>query len=164
MRATIRFVATNTSHLRFKPKGDETKMESATINTTAVESAKNTFKASLEAQVAPINARIAELKSEITDLEAQKRQVEGILKGLDRKPSEGRVWSPEAKAKLSASLKAAAAKKKLTQGTAGPGATQAPETTQPSAPQPVVEDFKSRAAGDSPAQTAGPVDRKRGNR
>jgi hypothetical protein len=139
-------------------------MESATINTTAVESAKNTFKASLEAQVAPINARIAELKSEISTLESQKRQVEGILKGLDRKPSEGRVWSAEAKAKLSASLKAAAAKKKLTQGTAGPGAPQAPETNQPSAPQAVVEDFKSRAAGDVATQASGPADRKRGSR
>jgi peptidoglycan hydrolase CwlO-like protein len=139
-------------------------MENSTINSVAVESAKSTFKASLEAQVASINARIAELKPEITNLEAQKRQVEGILKGLDRKPSEGRVWSPEAKAKLSASLKAAAAKKKLTQGTAGPGATQVSETTQPSAAQPVMEDFKSRAAGDTATQTAGPVDKKRGSR
>jgi hypothetical protein len=140
-------------------------MENATINTTAVESAKNTFKASLEAQVAPINARIAELKSEITNLESQKRQVEGILKGLDRKPSEGRVWSAEAKAKLSASLKAAAAKKKLTQGQSPDGAVQS--TAAVAAPQETkspVQDFKARVAGDDPTQSAAPADKKRSGR
>lgn len=138
-------------------------MTSATINTTAVESAKNTFKASLEAQIAPINVRIAELKSEISNLEGQKRQVEGILKGLDRKPSEGRVWSPEAKAKLSASLKASAAKKKLAQGQSQEGTTNsalAPQVTQ----APVAPDFKARAAGDDQTQPAAPADKKRSAR
>jgi hypothetical protein len=135
-------------------------MESATINTTAVESAKSTFKASLEAQVAPINARIAELKSEITNLESQKRQVEGILKGLDREPSEGRVWSPEAKMKLSASLKAAAAKKKLAHAQSQEGAI----TPTPVPQAPVVQDFKARAAGDEPNPAASPVDKKRSAR
>jgi hypothetical protein len=135
-------------------------MTTVTINATAVESAKETFKSSLEAQVAPINARIAELKSEITNLENQKRQVEGILKGLDRKPGEGRVWSAEAKAKLSASLKAAAAKKKLAQGQSQEGATTA--TPVPQAP--VVQDFKARAAGDDPTQAAAPAEKKRSGR
>jgi hypothetical protein len=134
-------------------------MTTVNINATAVQSAKETFKASLEAQVAPINTRIAELKSEIANLEAQKRQVEGILKGLDRKPSEGRVWSPEAKARLSASLKAAAAKKKLAQGQPQEGAA-----TSTAAPQAPVQDFKPRAAGDDTTQTAGTVDKKRGSR
>jgi peptidoglycan hydrolase CwlO-like protein len=133
-------------------------MTTVTINTSAVQSAKETFKASLEAQVAPINARIAELKSEIINLEAQKRQVEGILKGLDRKPSEGRVWSAEAKAKLSASLKAAAAKKKAAQRQPQEGAAT------PQAPQAPVPDFKARAAGDDPTQAAAPADKKRSGR
>jgi hypothetical protein len=134
-------------------------MTTATINTAAVESAKSTFKASLEAQVSPINARITELKSEITNLEAQKRQVEGILKGLDRKPSEGRVWSPEAKARLSASLKAAAVKKKAAQGQ-----SQEPAATSTPVPQAPVQDFKARAAGDDQTQAAAPVDKKRSGR
>jgi hypothetical protein len=135
-------------------------MTTVTINATAVESAKETFKSSLEAQVAPINARIAELKTEITNLENQKRQVEGILKGLDRKPGEGRVWSAEAKAKLSASLRASAAKKKVAQGQPQEGAA----TSTPAPQAPVVQDFKARAAADDAAQAAAPADKKRSGR
>lgn len=131
-------------------------MTTTTINLQAVNEAKENFKASLLAQIEPINKQIAELKTQITALEAQKRSVETILKGLDRKPSEGRVWSAEAKAKLSASLKAAAARKKAAQGQAA--------TANP-APAVTVPDVKSRAANDDSTVTPpAPKSRKTGTR
>lgn len=129
-------------------------MTTTTINIQAVNDAKENFKSSLLAQIEPINKQIAELKSQITALETQKRSVEAILKGLDRKPSEGRVWSAEAKAKLSASLKAAAARKKAAAAQGAANATPAPQTTTPPAP---VVDVKARAANDDSTAPAAPA-------
>jgi hypothetical protein len=112
------------------------------INSTAVESAKTAFKTSLEAQVAPINLKIAELKGQIAVLETEKRSVETLLKSIDKKPGVGRVWSAEAKAKLSLALKASAARKKAAQAT-----PVAPVTA------PVV-DNKMKAANDDSAAPA----------
>jgi hypothetical protein len=106
------------------------------INSTAVESAKNAFRESITKQLEPITARITELKTEITGLETQKRGVEGILKSLDKKPGAGRVWTAEAKQRLSIALKASAARKKAAQA-----APVAPVTA------PVV-DNKMKAAND----------------
>lgn len=137
-------------------------MTTATVNLAAVNEAKENFKASLLAQIEPINKQIAELKTQIAALETQKRSVEAILKGLDRKPSEGRVWSAEAKAKLSASLKAAAARKKAAAQGQAATATPAPQTTTPPAP---VVDVKSRAANDdTPVATTPAKGKKTGTR
>jgi hypothetical protein len=65
----------------------------------------------------------------------------------------------QAKARLSASLRAAAAKKKLAQGQSQEGAA-----TSTPAPQAPLQDFKARAAGDYQIQAVAPVDKKRSGR
>jgi hypothetical protein len=121
-------------------------MATTTINLTAVNEAKESFKASLLKQIEPIDAKISQHKQAIAQLELEKRQVQTLLNNLDKKPSQGRVWSAEAKAKLSASLKAAAARKKAAQGQGAAAATPAPQGTQAPAP-----DAKMRAANDDSA-------------
>jgi hypothetical protein len=118
-----------------------------TVN--AIETAKEAYKAALLKQVEPITQRIQEVKAELASLENQKRTIEAQVKLIDRKPSEGRVWSAEAKAKLSASLKAAAARKKAAQA-AGGAASATPAAQGTEAPAPVV-DNKMRAANDDSA-------------
>jgi hypothetical protein len=129
----------------------------ATVNVSAIQDAKEAYNQALLKQVEPIDKQIAELKSHLATLETSKRTIEAQVKLIDKKPSEGRVWSAEAKAKLSASLKAAAARKKAAaaqntsqEGTANSAAVAAPalKVTTPQVP-----DFKSRAAADdsSPA-------------
>jgi hypothetical protein len=127
-----------------------------------ITTAKENYRIALAAQADPINARIATLKTELATLEIQKRTITAQINLIDKKPGEGRVWSPEAKAKLSASLKAAAAKKKGAQGQLQEGA--ATSTPAPQATQPLVPDFKARAAGDDPNQAAAPADKKRSGR
>ncbi len=119
-----------------------------TINLTAVNEAKESFKASLLKQIEPIDAKISQHKTAIAQLELEKKQVQTLLNSLDKKPSQGRVWSAEAKAKLSASLKAAAARKKAAQAQGAATATPAPQGTQAQAP---VPDAKTRAANDDSA-------------
>jgi hypothetical protein len=116
------------------------------INSSAVDAAKTAFKTSLEAQVAPINLKIAELKGQITVLETEKRSVETLLKSVDKKPGIGRVWSAEAKQKLSIALKASAARKKE-----AAAAAQAAPVAQVTAP---VVDNKMKAANDDSAAPA----------
>ena len=125
-------------------------MSTTTVNVAAVETAKNEFKASLQKQIEPINLKIADLKSQIATLENEKRGIETLLKSLDKKPTQGRVWSAEAKAKLSASLKAAAARKKAAQGQTSGAATATPVPQGTQAP---VVDSKMKAANDDSATT-----------
>jgi septal ring factor EnvC (AmiA/AmiB activator) len=117
------------------------------VNVTAIENAKETYKIALLKQIEPIDQQIAELKKQLAVLENSKRTVQAQINLLDRKPATGRVWSAEAKAKLSQSLKAAAARKKAAQAGAAT-ATPAAQGTQAPAP---VTDAKMRAANDDSA-------------
>jgi hypothetical protein len=120
-----------------------------------IESAKENYKAALLAQAEPINARIAELKTELATLETQKRTITAQVNLIDKKPGQGRVWTAEAKQKLSIALKAAAARKKAAQG----GATTTPAPQGSAAP---IIDNKMKAANDDSVAT--PVSAKKSAR
>jgi hypothetical protein len=130
-------------------------MTTATANVAALESAKETYKAALLKQVEPINQQIAELKTQLATLETSKRTIEAQVKLIDRKPGQGKPWSAEAKARLSESLKAAAARKKAAQ------ANPASQSTQ--SPAPVV-DVKARAANDDSAASQAASKKKTGTK
>ncbi|HZU34163.1 MAG TPA: hypothetical protein VFB79_23845 [Candidatus Angelobacter sp.] len=117
-------------------------------NVNAIDSAKEAYKAALLAQVEPINKQILEVKAQLATLENQKRMITAQINLIDRKPGQGRAWTPEAKKRLSDALKASFAKKKQAAEAAKEGAataTPVPQGTQPPAP---IIDNKTRAAGD----------------
>jgi hypothetical protein len=111
-----------------------------TVN--SIEAAKESYKNALLSQQEPINLKIQEVKAELAALENSKKAIQTQINLIDKKPGVGRVWSAEAKAKLSLALKASAAKKK-----AALAAVVAPTTA------PVV-DNKMKAANDDSAAPA----------
>lgn len=124
-----------------------------TVN--AIDNAKEAYKAALQAQVEPINKQILEVKAQLANLENQKRMITAQINLIDRKPGQGRAWTTEAKARLSAALKASFAKKKQAAEEAKAGAAIANPVPQASPNTPLI-DNKTRAAGDdqeTPAAT-----------